>query len=79
VNRLEKELRDRGFSFDKTTKAPGKLFKNESTGEEIRIMEKPPRAYRNDPNEKHESDFYYRYRKSVNDPDGVAVSIPNKD
>jgi hypothetical protein len=78
VNRLEKELRDRGFMFQKPTDAPGKVLKNEVTGEELRIMERPSRIWRTDPAEKHLNDFYYRYRRSINDPYGPAVTIPNK-
>ena len=78
VNRLEKELRDRGYVYTDPTKAPGNIFTNEATGEQLRIMEKPPRAYRDDLPQKHLNDYYYRYRGSRNDPYGDAVTIPNK-
>ena len=53
VNRLTKELHERGFVLVRPTESPGLLFTNSDTGEEVRIMERPPRQRRSDPQEKH--------------------------
>ena len=78
VNRLRKELNDRGYVFKETTDSPGFLYENTSTGEQVRIMEQPLRAFRTDPPEKHFQDFYYRYRTGDDQKWGSPVPIPNK-
>lgn len=77
--RLREETVRRGFIFrEPTKKSPGQLFINPRTGEELRIMERPRRRNSNDEPQKHIFDYYYRYRKSRNDPPGAAIPIPNK-
>jgi hypothetical protein len=78
VNRLTKELYDQGYVLEKSTRSPGLLYTNPETGEQVRIMERPPRSFRTDSPQKHSNDYYYRYRPSVNDPYGSAISVPNK-
>lgn len=78
VNRLRSELYERGFFFERPTNAPGWLYKNPLTGEEVRIMERPPNVWRSDPVEKHSFDFYYRYRAGFGKPEGAHTPIPNK-
>ena len=78
-NRLESELRGHGFRFDKPTRNKrGQWFKNSETGEEIRIMRKPPVRHRKDSDAKFLNDFYYRYRPSPDAKWGPATTIPNK-
>jgi HK97 family phage portal protein len=77
--RLREETVRRGFVFrEPTKKSPGQLFINPRTGEELRIMERPRRRNSNDEPQKHIFDYYYRYRKSRNDPPGAAIPIQNK-
>lgn len=62
-SRIESEIRDRGFMLSKPTKGEGGLiYRNNATGEEIRIMPKPDVINWDEPIEKHLNDFYYRYR-----------------
>jgi Phage portal protein len=49
VNRLTKELYDRGYVFKEITRAPGSFYENPTTGEQVRIMERPSQVNRNDP------------------------------
>jgi hypothetical protein len=73
-NRLIKELHARGFVLDRqTTSARGLLYRNPATGEEIRIMPRPPRRYRGDSSEKHQSEYYYRYRTGPDQPFHLLV------
>jgi hypothetical protein len=78
VNRLTKELYDRGFVLNGPTRAPGLLYENPETGEQVRVMERPELQRRSDPPEKFIFENYYRYRPSINDPFGSHVPIPNK-
>jgi len=65
--RLESELRDRGFILDRATRGEGGLlYRNSSTGEEVRIMPKPGQQFRDEPIEKHLGTSYYRYRRNGN-------------
>jgi len=78
ASRLRKELSTQGFLLEKPTDSPGLMFTNPSTGERVRIMEQPGRAFRNDPPEKHHFQFYYRYQRP-NQPWGTHVPIPDKE
>jgi hypothetical protein len=78
INRLRKELNDQGYIFKEPTDSPGWLYENPRTGEQVRIMERPPRTYRTDPEQKHFNDFYYRYRSRDDQRWGSAVTVPNK-
>lgn len=53
------------------------LFKNPTTGEQVRIMKRPKRRHRTDPPAKHHFERYYRYRKSPHHPWGTPVPIPD--
>lgn len=77
VNRLTKELHDRGFTLHRPTDSPGLWYRNLETGEQVRIMQRPPFRYPSDPPEKFTFEHYYRYTapgKSV----GGHVPIPDK-
>jgi RHS repeat-associated protein len=78
-NRLIKELHDRGFLYTGPTRGDGGLmYRNPDTGEAIRIMPKPCRMpFRNDPPEKFENDWYYRYQAGPGQPWGPHTTIPN--
>ena len=78
VNRLTKELYDQGYRLERPTDAPGFLYRNPTTDEQVRIMERPMREWRTDPPEKHYFDYYYRYRENQNVPYRSAIPIPNK-
>jgi hypothetical protein len=78
VNRLRKELNEQGYRFAEPTDSPGYLYRNPVTLEEVRIMERPAHAWRTDPPQKHYNDFYYRYRSSINQGWGAAITVPNK-
>ena len=78
VNRLVKELHDQGYVLAKPTRAPGLMYENPSTGEQVRIMEQPLATFRTDSAQKHFNDFYYRYRSRDDQPWGDHVTIPNK-
>ena len=71
-------LNDRGFTLDRPTDAPGFYYKNPSTNEEVRIMERPDHRWGNDPAEKHYYGYYYRYRPNRNLPFGNHTPIPDK-
>ena len=78
-NRLMKELYDRGFRIEGRTLAPGTFYSNPNTGEEVRIMERPPgRPYRTENLQKYNNDHYYRYRTGEDQPWGSHITIPNK-
>lgn len=80
VNRLRRELYDRGFVLRRPTDSPGLLYRNESTGEEVRIMARPPQLQRrNDPGEKYAFRYYYRYRPARGQSEGAHTPIPDKD
>lgn len=78
VNRLTEELYDRGYRLKRSTDAPGFMYINPNTLESIRIMERPQRRYRKDSPEKHENDFYYRYRPRGDRGEGTHITSPNK-
>ncbi len=78
INRLRKELSDQGYLFKEPTDAPGSLYENPSTGEQVRIMERPSRVYRTDPDQKHFNEFYYRYRTGDDQAWGSPVTVPDK-
>jgi hypothetical protein len=78
VSRLRKELYDRGFVFSRETRAPGSLYQNPATGEQVRIMEQPHYRRRSDPQEKFNAGHYYRYRPDGNTREGRHVPIPDK-
>jgi len=79
VNRLRKELNDRGYQFVEPTDSPGYLYRNPQTEEEVRIMERPAgRPSRTDPKQKLHNDFYYRYRPGPRRQEGSHITIPNK-
>jgi Domain of unknown function (DUF4157) len=79
-NRVESELRDRGFSLRSPTRGEGGLwYRNPATGEEIRIMPRPSEVFRDEAIEKHLNDNYYRYRPNGNVEWGDWTTIPDKD
>ena len=67
-----------GYRLKQPTDAPGFLYNNSLTGEDVRIMERPTHSYRSDPPEKHFYDYYYRYRPGFGNPYGSHIPIPNK-
>lgn len=77
VNRLRKELNEQGYLFEKSTRGPGYLYRNDDTNEAVRIMERPQRRFRNDSPQKHLNDYYYRY-KPPGGAWGDPITIPNK-
>lgn len=80
VNRLRKELGERGFILERRTEAPGVLLINPQTGESVRIMEKPGRPRRrSDSAQKYYHDYYYRYRARDDQREGAHITIPDKD
>ncbi len=78
VNRLRKELNDQGYIFEKPTRSPGLLYRNPETGEEVRIMDRPRQRYSTDTDQKHNNDYYYRYRPGRGKQEGTHITIPNK-
>ncbi|MBU6338321.1 MAG: hypothetical protein KGR19_11010, partial [Acidobacteria bacterium] len=79
VNRLREELLKRGFEYRGPARdSPGQLFENPATGEQIRIMERPLRRWGTDPPEKHQFEYYYRYRGSDWPDVGRHTPIPDK-
>lgn len=78
VNRLRRELNDQGYIFTGRTRSPGFVYENQQTGEQVRIMERPPASFRRDSPQKHHNGYYYRYRRSENDPWGSHITIPDR-
>ena len=78
VNRLRKELNDRGYFFERLTDKPGFHYKNPATGERVRIMERPNRRYRTESDQKHNNGYYYRYQPGKGKQEGGHITIPNK-
>ncbi|MEQ1650330.1 MAG: phage portal protein, partial [Hyphomicrobiaceae bacterium] len=78
VNRLTKDLYDRGYILERPARGAGMIYTNPGTGEEVRIMEYPIRRYRTDPDEKFYYDYYYRYRTGNDQGWGRATPVPNK-
>jgi hypothetical protein len=79
-NRFVKELQDRGFVYDgPTNSGDGLMYKNPTTGEEVRVMPNPNRTpYRGEPAAKFENDYYYRYRSGPDQEWGPHTTLPNK-
>ncbi|HET6390781.1 phage portal protein [Hyphomicrobium sp.] len=77
LNRLRKELNGKGFRFSKPTDAEGYLYRNDSNAE-VRIMRRPENRYRDDPLQKHENEYYYRYKPSPGKGWGQHITIPDK-
>jgi HK97 family phage portal protein len=77
VNRLRKELNNQGYRFVEPTDAEGYLYRNDA-GAEVRIMKRPNAQYRTDPFQKHQNDYYYRYRSGVDQGWGQHTTIPEK-
>jgi hypothetical protein len=79
-NRIEAELRSRGFTLLRPTRGEGGLiYRNAQTGEEIRITPRPDETFRGEPIEKHLNDAYYRYRPSRDVEWGDHTTIMDKD
>jgi hypothetical protein len=79
VNRLVKELHARGYRLAGRARDPGLIYENPTTGERVRIMQKPEtRAFRTDPPEKRANDYYYRYRRGLDSAEGAHMAIPDK-
>lgn len=79
VNRLRRELNEQGYIFEKPTRSPGFLYRNPETGEEVRIIERPRRRrYSTETDQKHNNDYYYRYRPGRGKQEGKHITIPNK-
>ena len=77
---MEAELRDRGFVLAKPTRGEGGLlYRNPTTGEEIRIMPRPSEQFRDEDIEKHLSDHYYRYRRHGSAEWEDHTLIPDKE
>jgi len=78
-NRVVKELQDRGYVYEgPTTSENGLMYKNATTGEELRVMPSPERPpYRGEPLEKFQNDWYYRYRSGPDQPWGPHQTLPN--
>ena len=78
-NRLVAELRDRGFALDRPTDSPGMQYSNPTTGEVIRIMERPQYENRVEPVEKHLQGNYFRYKSGFGKGWGDHTVIPDKE
>ena len=77
VNRLRKELNDQGYRFERPTDSEGYLYRNEQ-GAEVRIMKRPGSRFRLDPLQKHQNEYYYRYRSGPDQPWGQHRTLPDK-
>ena len=79
VNRLQKELYDRGYILGGPTRDPGIVMINPNTNEEVRIMERPDRQpYRSESMQKFHNDYYYRYRPGQGKAEGSHITIPKR-
>jgi hypothetical protein len=78
VKRLKKELYDQGYRLVRPTDSPGLEFRIPSTGQEVRIMERPSYRSRTETDQKHDNDYYYRHRKNFDQRPGNHITIPNK-
>lgn len=76
VNRLTKELYGMGYRLHTPTDAPGFHYINPRSGDEVRIMKRPSRTWRNDAPQKHYFEHYYRY-KPRNESWGQHTPIPD--
>jgi HK97 family phage portal protein len=80
VNRLVKELHARGYKLTGRARDPGLMYENPTTGERVRIMQKPETTpWRTDPPEKRANNYYYRYRRGLDKREGVHMAIPDKE
>jgi hypothetical protein len=79
VNRLKKELYNRGFRLLREADSGGGLLLINELGEEFRIMPKPKGYYNTDIIEKHLNNFYLRYKKGRYATEGKHTTIINKD
>ena len=79
VNRLRKALNGQGYVFEKPTRDPGFQYRNFTTGERVRIMERPQRRYSTESDQKHNNEYYYRYQPGWDKREGAHITIPNKD
>jgi hypothetical protein len=78
VNRLRSELYDLGFRLVRPTDSPGHWYRNDRTGEEVRIMERPEQRNRRDSREKYTFSHYYRYRPGFGRTEGAHTPIPDR-
>ena len=78
VNRLRSELYDLGFRLVRPTDSPGHWYRNDRTGEEVRIMERPEHRNRRDSREKYTFSHYYRYRPGFGRTEGAHTPIPDR-
>jgi hypothetical protein len=76
-DRLTSELHSGGYILKGEARGPGLIYENSTTGEQVRIMERPLRRYREEPDWKHTFEFYYRYRASRNHGERGHVPIPD--
>ena len=77
-NRIERELRSRGYRLERATRGEGgQIFRNSETGEEIRIMPRPADVNRDEPIEKHLNSWYFRYRTGPDQQWGDHTTIPD--
>ena len=57
----------------------GLMYKNPTTGEEVRVMPNPGRTpYRGEPPAKFDNDWYYRYRSGSDQTWGPHTTLPDK-
>ena len=77
VNRLRKELYDRGYRLEKQARSEGLIFRD-VFGREVRIMNRPNQRYRNDSSQKFLNEHYYRYKPGRGKPWGQHTTILDK-
>ena len=78
VNRLRSELNDQGYIFAQPARDPGFIFVNPRTGDEVRIMQRPPREpFRTESRQKFHNQYYYRY-KPAGGGWGSHITIPDR-
>lgn len=79
VNRLAKELYDMGYRLESPARrSPGALYRNPTTGETVRLMERQSHRLGTDPPEKHYLKYYYRYRVRNWSDEGRHTPVPDK-
>jgi hypothetical protein len=76
--RFTKELHNQGYTLKSRARGKGLIYENLATGEQVRIMERPRRRKRPDPDGKHIFRKYYRYQPR-NGSWGAPIPIPDKD
>jgi len=78
VNRLRKELGDRGYVLIGPAKrGKGLILQNAMTGEEVRIMARPSTQSRRVSQQKLLNRFYYRYKPGSRRQEGAHITIPD--